>query len=234
MKNIPIPNKQSYTKSMIGKLHDFIKRIRWKAFFSMNPQAASQSHRETYGFNSEKTPPQIQELVPFENDLYHLIKNIEYTDQPRNHFQKKLQKDAKEVRSSQAMYIPADKTTNIYKLPKSTYEKLLKDNISAKYKKTNPETISHIDHEAKKIATNLDIADRVEKLARRDAFITLKDHKDNFPNNIKCRLINPAKSEIGRISKKLLEGINDSVRTTLDVCQWRNTNAVIEWFKLND
>jgi len=58
-----------------------------------------------------------------------------------------------------------------------------------------------IDREAKVIAKELDLDGRVECLAQRDAFITLKDHKENFANNLKCRLINPAKSEIGLISK---------------------------------
>ena len=37
--------------------------------------------------------------------------------------------------------------------------------------------------------------------------------KDNFQNNPKCRLINPAKSEIGIISKRYIEEINKCVRT---------------------
>ena len=36
--------------------------------------------------------------------------------------------------------------------------------------------------------------------------------KDNFQNNPKCRLINPAKSEIGIISKHYIEEINKCVR----------------------
>ena len=36
-------------------------------------------------------------------------------------------------------------------------------------------------------------------------YITLKDRKENFRNNTKCRLINPFKSEIGRVSKKISE-----------------------------
>ncbi len=35
-------------------------------------------------------------------------------------------------------------------------------------------------------------------------FISLKDHKENFENNPKCRLINPAKSESGKLSKIIL------------------------------
>ena len=73
--------------------------------------------------------------------------------------------------------------------------------------------------------------DRVECFAQRDSFITLKDHKENFPNNPKCRLINPAKSEIGLISKQLLESINSEVKLKTKVNQWRQTADVIYWFK---
>ena len=87
-------------------------------------------------------------------------------------------------------------------------------------------TINTINNEAKDIATNLNIADRAE----RQAFITLKDHKDNFQNKPTCRLINPAKSEIGRISKQLLENINTTIRRKTGLNQWKNSTSVINWF----
>ena len=58
----------------------------------------------------------------------------------------------------------------------------------------------------------------------------MKDHKENFPNNPKCRLINPAKGEMGVVSKKLLQEINAKVHSATRVNQWRNTSAVIDWF----
>ena len=44
-----------------------------------------------------------------------------------------------------------------------------------------------------------------------NCFFTLKDHKENFQNNATVRLINPAKNEIGGISKVILEKINSSL-----------------------
>ena len=44
------------------------------------------------------------------------------------------------------------------------------------------------------------------------------------------RLINPAKNEIGRISKVILDKINSSLIEQLKVNQWKNTQNVIEWF----
>lgn len=43
-------------------------------------------------------------------------------------------------------------------------------------------------------------------------------------------MINPAKSNLGTVSKQILDKINASVRAKISVHQWRNTDAVIEWF----
>ena len=51
--------------------------------------------------------------------------------------------------------------------------------------------------------------------SNKQAFITLKDYKDNFENNPKYRLLNPAKSEIGIISKHHLQRINDKLRDAM-------------------
>ena len=67
-------------------------------------------------------------------------------------------------------------------------------------------------------------------MKKREAFIFLKDHKENFENNPKCRLINPAKSESGKLSKIILDEINSNLRQKLNLNQWRNTKQVIEWF----
>ena len=63
-----------------------------------------------------------------------------------------------------------------------------------------------------------------------NCFISLKDHKENFQNNATVRLINPAKSELGIISKLILERINKIIRENLQLKQWKNTSTVIHWF----
>ena len=47
----------------------------------------------------------------------------------------------------------------------------------------------------------------------------------------KCRLINPAKSELGKVAKIIVENINKTVREKLHCKQWRNTSNVIGWFQ---
>ena len=64
-----------------------------------------------------------------------------------------------------------------------------------------------------------------------EAYITVKDHKDEFPNKIPCRLINPSKSSIGKISKIILDKSNENVITLTKMNQWKNTSSVTEWFK---
>ena len=58
----------------------------------------------------------------------------------------------------------------------------------------------------------------------------MKDHKPDFTSNPKCRLINIAKPELGKVSKRHLENINKSIRETTKVHQWHNSDDVIAWF----
>ncbi|XP_071842724.1 uncharacterized protein [Apostichopus japonicus] len=110
--------------------------------------------------------------------------------------------------------------------------KPFEDDLLRKIETTTTTTsVNQINAEAKAIAEKLEIDNRMESMATKQAFITLKDHKVNFENNLPCRLINPAKSETGLISKVILDRINNAVRTATKVNQWRNTSSVIEWFK---
>ena len=85
--------------------------------------------------------------------------------------------------------------------------------------------------EAKNIAKKIQLSDRIECLAKTPAFITLKDHKDNFQSSLHCRLINPSKSELGKVSNSILENINQQLVKLLHVNQWKNSASVIECFR---
>ena len=80
----------------------------------------------------------------------------------------------------------------------------------------------------------LNISNRVDPMSKTNAFISLKDHKPDFENNPKCRLINPAKSQLGKVSKAILDNINNHIRTQTQMNQWRNTDDAISWFKSID
>ena len=45
------------------------------------------------------------------------------------------------------------------------------------------------------------------------------------------RLLNPTKSEFGKISKPILQQISTNIRTGLNVNQWQNSPEVTKWFK---
>ena len=70
---------------------------------------------------------------------------------------------------------------------------------------------------------------RTEQIAKQQAFITLKDHKDNFANHPTCRLINPVKNELGKVSKQILDNINSKIKKVTRLNQWKNTSDVINW-----
>ena len=74
------------------------------------------------------------------------------------------------------------------------------------------------------------IFDRMDINAEPNCFITIKDHKENFLNNPKVRLINPAKNELGRISKTILDNINMKLFQATKINQWKNTVSAIKWF----
>ena len=72
-----------------------------------------------------------------------------------------------------------------------------------------------INIEAKHISKKLELDNRIECLAKNPACRSLKDHKPNFQLSLPCRLINPSKSDIGKISKSILDRVNQNLRNKL-------------------
>ena len=64
-----------------------------------------------------------------------------------------------------------------------------------------------MDRKTKSFEKTLKIEDRMECYSSDQHDITLEDHKENFRNNAKCRLIDLSKSEVGRVSNKYLNDI---------------------------
>lgn len=228
LKNIPIPNQDAYMRQLIFSVEKVLQRIRWKAHFFFNPN--DRPKLERFGFASPLNALQYPELINFESDVTHLIANLEFKE-VKSQFQKKLLKDTKKIANSNKLFVIADKTSNVYEVTKETYKKHLRDNVTAHYEKAKVNTEKDINLEARTITKRLKIDDRVEPMPHRDAFLTIKDHKDGFPDEIKCRLINPAKSNIGRISKRILQKTNAQLRLIHRLNQWRCTGQVLEWFR---
>ena len=70
----------------------------------------------------------------------------------------------------------------------------------------------------------------MQAVAKKEAFIALKDHKENFDNTLPCRLKSSAKSEMGIVSKNILQRIATTIKAKPSVNQWQNSLSVIEWF----
>ena len=113
-------------------------------------------------------------------------------------------------------------------MSKDHHQKLLQDNVTKTYEKAPPKLETSINLEAKSKSTKLKISDRVKRNARTPTFMTLKDHKDNFYSNLTCRLINPSKNELGKVSKQLAEKRNSDIIEKLQFNQWRSTHAVLK------
>jgi hypothetical protein len=94
--------------------------------------------------------------------------------------------------------------------------------------------VEKINQEAANIAAKMELDERIEALPLNTSFLTVKDHKPTFPSKPSFRLINPSKSNMGRISKQILERVNRNLKDKLMVNQWRSTGEVLEWFSSLD
>ena len=147
-----------------------------------------------------------------------------------NKIQEKLKHGITEIRNPNKVIVPADKTRNLYKMGKEDYHKSLSE-ILQEHKKSNRNKVNKLNLDAKKIADQLSMSDRINWLRKNEADITAKDHKENFQNNPNFRLLNSAKINICKISKTILDKINKKLTSSIQVNQWKNSFAVIEWFK---
>ena len=226
LKNIPVADQFSYMKVMMGQFESWLRRARWRIQAHIKKFS---KRKETYGFKSPVTPQSHSEFDAFEEAAYAMIRNIEYKEK-RKPFQQQLARDVKEINFSPCVFVEADKTGNLYKMDVEDYNKLVRENVTKVYEKSGDSVQRNINCEAKQIAKRLDLDDRMEIYAEREAFITLKDHKEDFQQRPQCRLINPAHPEMGIVSKQLLERCVKQVRETTSANQWRSTKDVIKWF----
>ena len=101
LKNIPIPSKSQYQRVLASKIEKFIVNLRWKLFHIQNP---SGDNKETYGFKTTNTPPTLKELMPLEEDLPKLAKNIEFQHVTSN-FQSNLREQTQGIHETPEIII---------------------------------------------------------------------------------------------------------------------------------
>ena len=228
LKNIGIPSKFQYEKTLLDKTIDFIDRMRKKLHFIKNPNNGP--IKNTYGFKSNWRPGPDYDIKPFEDDLLDLVANIEFNHKTSD-FQQTLRNDMTVIKNEGKVILKGDKSNNLYKENPETYKQKLNDQVTNIYRKCPNDTVNRINHEAADIVKKLDIADRVDIMSKNVAFLTAKDHKPNFSTRPTFRLINPAKTYVGSISKQILDRVNSDLRLKTKLNQWQSTKAVINWFK---
>ena len=72
-----------------------------------------------------------------------MIKNIQFR-KVNNSFQNQLNEDIKQIKRESKIFVPADKSCNIYKMDRETYEKLFHENITKTYKKMDKKKVRAI------------------------------------------------------------------------------------------
>ena len=169
-------------------------------------------------------------LKAFESSVYAMIRKVAFNKCTNKH-QEVLKRTITRINDTKELIVAADKTRNFYKVKPEQYVKMRQEDITKEYKRAERIQVDEVNAGAAKIAENLQLDDRMRIYQENEAFITIKDHKDQFPSVVKRRLINPAKSDIGRVSKQILQTINLEIikKTGLKLC--RSTGEVLEWYK---
>ena len=268
MKNIGIPTEFQYQKSLVFRIEDFIRRLRWRCLFigaptfhpilyensvpqnmqdnsqsqnkpnpsSQNPQPEEETpefeKQQVYGFKSENSPPVIKELVQFEEELYKLARNIKFRKIHSNKFQNLLKQSIRNVKTSKDMVISADKSHSLYKIPVPVYKKMLRNVVTETYKISSQNKVAQVNKDTLNLIQTHEagLETKVEVFTQTEAFISVKDHKNCFPQKVDVRLINPAKPQLGKITKIKLQTINSELRYKTKLNQLQSTNDAISWF----
>ena len=68
----------------------------------------------------------------------------------------------------------------------------------------------------------------MERLEESEAYITVKDHKEDFPHKPSFRMISLSKITLGKVSKRMLDKINKCIIEYTKVNHWKNSASVIE------
>ena len=235
LKNIPVGEQQMYLTKLMDMTSKFVERIKWRAFWyelhknTEEIEDTTSMNNFTRVFPTKRSAPNSIHLQPFINDLFSIVKSVKFRDVHDN-FQQQLKNDIKMINNCKDVLVFADKTTNVYKVKPDEYKKLIDKDVHKNYKKSNLEIEKQINNEAQDLINDNNIKGKIPKLDKKPAYVTIKDHKENFPRKVTCRLINPTKTHIGKVSKQILDNINNSIRRNTSLTQWKNTNEVINWF----
>ena len=156
----------------------------------------------------------------FESVLIGIVKNIKFK-KIHNNIQKQMSNDIRRIKESDCIFAKSCKSGKLYEIDKRKYKQMMFKEVIKHYRKAPPNLEKELNSEAKMLASKLGIVDWVEKYNTKNCFI-------------ECRLINPAKTQIGEVSKIIVQDIYASLRLTLNINQWRSTQDCIKWFNEYD
>ena len=228
-KDIPVPMNKVYLNMFISSLETFFSKTVWRLFKHLHPEKF-QNKKEKFGFPSIKNPPTLKELEPFKEDLIDLAKNIRFRPH-HSAFQNQLRTEVETIKDDANIIVSADKTHNHYRIDAQDYHEYVEKEVNSDYKIAPKRHLNKINKAQKAIVNELEIEDRVYQNVQRECFVTVKDHKPDFRNSPKFRLLNPYKVEIGQISHRVLKHAVNVIRKKTLLNQWRNTYDCITWFK---
>ena len=164
LKYMPTPGEKSYKLRLLEMIEIFIQKMRCRTIiFINNNKKAAQDYKQgfSYGLKNGRSPPQVKDLIQFEDNLVRIVKQLKFC-KVVNNFQKILREHMKEVQTSKKAVTPADKTSNMYKLNKNEYQNLLRNAITRTYKKASESIGTKINKEGITFAKQADILDKVE------------------------------------------------------------------------
>ena len=237
-KDIPHHSENLVRRTLVSRTEDIISRMRWKLFFVRNPN--EKQAYETFGFRTQNSAPVMDELKSFEHKLLTMIANVKFKPVKSEH-QDKMREDLKKISESQKVFVHGDKSRNIYAVDPKQYKKEMVEKVTSTYKKGTRNLVDKTNQEAANLCRTFKtgqtstLADRVDALTEPEAFCTYKDHKSSFNSKKEARLLNPSKTNVGKISKKLLDRIVKDIRNATGLNQWDSTKDTLKWFRsLND
>ena len=147
---------------LIGKIKLFIKKIQWKAIFydmklnnknknnssiknnmkdnsKNNGDGTQKENSSRYGIKSNKCPPQVKDLIAFEEDMIDLVHQIRFR-KVKSNFQRKLNKDWNSIKSSNKTLVHLQTKPQTCILTKDQYNHLLDNAVTANIKKQQKES----------------------------------------------------------------------------------------------
>ena len=74
------------------------------------------------------------------------------------------------------------------------------------------------------------LENQIQILDDNHAYISIKDHNEGFPDKISCCLNNPSKTDMGKLSKQILDKVNTSILEKIKVDPWKNMSSFTEWY----